>query len=79
MLHLFPQMANTAREKPSERAPCLGSSAVSVFTSSLGCETRRGKRLQWAYLGKGRAALLGPLEAVTRWLAAWDRDLATTP
>lgn len=43
MLHLFPQMANTAREKPSERAPCLGSPAVSVFTSSLGCETGFGE------------------------------------
>lgn len=39
MLHLFPQMANTVWEKSSEQAPCLGSSAVSVFTSSLGCGT----------------------------------------
>lgn len=74
MLHLFPRMANTAREKPSERAPCLGSSAVSVFTSSLGCETPSGKAPAVASLGKGIARSLVWQSAS---IPGWDSGLAS--
>ena len=60
MLHLFPQMANTAPKSPSKRAPCPGFSAVSVFTSSLGCETASLEKTPAVGLPKeGESCLLG--------------------
>ena len=61
MLHLFPQMANTGRQRLSERVPCLRSSAVSPGSQAhLAVRQHRGEKpLQWAYLGKGRALFSG--------------------
>lgn len=77
MLHLSSQMANTALKKPSKRAPCLDSQPVSVFTSSLGCETASGKAPAVGLPGEENiASWLGPGQQA---LAAWVKDQATDP
>lgn len=68
MLHLFLQMANTAPEKPSEQAPCLGSSAVSVFTSSFGCETALGKAPAVGLPGEVKNSFAGSVAVVSLWM-----------
>lgn len=71
MLHLFPQMANTAPQSPSKRAPCPGFSAVSVFTSSLGCETASSGKDPAVGLPKERkSCLLGLQTASSPWLGS---------